>query len=437
MVTEWQLQLAKKVANKFPPFWVEWCKGQGGDSSGLPFASATGGARRLPLVASFGLALRCGPLALRWVVLVALFNFDLRRAEEAFERTLLRLPPGSLQTLHILVDPLLAERVLEEVLDEALEIRLLELEVNARRLHGLALFEEVARGMVVEILWDFLLIRVFQHLFQRAMLQNEFDRRGRANALQRVAIITTAQDTKVDELFHGDVQLLQNTGQRHLIDLFLLRLGRHQVTNEYLGAERETIGVLCGRRVHFSVPAQRRARGFGLARGFDNRNAHEFQQLLGLLVVLLRHLCSGLGALLNSLAVTRLLGLLKARSRRLTFFASCGQLGELQLRGLAVEDVHGLDAIFHELDRACEHPDDVRRHLAVFVGELLVRPRMVLTDHNQKLVEAHAGVDGEKPPGVGLRTVDLPHRLRRRILQKLHKSFNPHCESARAGQAAG
>mmetsp|Transcript_129337 Transcript_129337/g.374545 ORF Transcript_129337/g.374545 Transcript_129337/m.374545 type:complete len:262 (-) Transcript_129337:46-831(-) len=258
------------------------------------------------------------------------------------------------------------------------------------------------------------------------MLDQHLDRRRRAYALQGVTIVATRQDAEVDELIHGDVQLLEGPIERHLVNCFLLRLRSHQVPDQDLGSEGQAISILgcCG--IHLAVPAERCARGFGFAGGVDNRDAHEPQQGLRLLVLLLRNPHGLLRALQHLLGVAGFDRRLKGRRRLVALLPSRMELAQLQLRWLTIEHVDRLDAILHQADRARQHSEEVRCHLSVIVGQVAVHSRLVLADHDHELVQTHARVDGKQAAGVRLLAFNFPDSLWRCILQELHQPFNPH-----------
>mmetsp|Transcript_89554 Transcript_89554/g.267104 ORF Transcript_89554/g.267104 Transcript_89554/m.267104 type:complete len:201 (+) Transcript_89554:590-1192(+) len=200
------------------------------------------------------------------------------------------------------------------------------------------------------------------------MLYQELDGRRGAHTPEGVAVVAAGEDAEVNELIHADVQLLQRPLQGHLQNLLLLRLRRHEIADEDFGAEGQAVCVLRGGRVDLAVSAEGGAGGLRLARRIHHRHAHEFQELLRLLVLLPRDADRGLGALEDLLAVARLHGGLQVCLGVGALLAPRIELLQLQLRRLAVEDVDGLDARLHELDSAREHSDDVGGDVPFLVG---------------------------------------------------------------------
>mmetsp|Transcript_55070 Transcript_55070/g.144842 ORF Transcript_55070/g.144842 Transcript_55070/m.144842 type:complete len:302 (+) Transcript_55070:82-987(+) len=268
-------------------------------SAALP--TVPSGTRRLALCCSCLGRRRLGSrpaLLLQGVELVRVLDLDLGPAEEAVQRALLGLGLGGLQPLDVALHAILAEgAALDEELGQPLDIRLPEFDLHRAGVDGLAVPEELASDVISEVLRDLVGTEKLDDLLNAAVLSQELDGGGRAHTFQRVAIITAAEDAEVNELVHRDVELLQGAFKVHLQNLLLLRLCGHQVPNENLGAKCQTVRILGGSRIDLAIPAQRCARRLRLTRRINDRQAHEPQQRLRLLVLLPGHLDGPLGAL--------------------------------------------------------------------------------------------------------------------------------------------
>jgi hypothetical protein len=102
---------------------------------------------------------------------------------------------------------------------------------------------------------------------------------------------------------------------------------------------------------------------------------------------------------------------------------------QLELRGLAVEDVDGLDA-------GLEHPGCAEEHALQVAGDVARLVREQLLAHAahgyEELVDVHAGVDGDLAAKVvvELLRLDAPGRV---VAQHLGEAVDPHAAASRAG----
>lgn len=103
---------------------------------------------------------------------------------------------------------------------------------------------------------------------------------------------------------------------------------------------------------------------------------------------------------------------------------------ELELRGLAIEDVDGLDARLQHLGRAVEHAQQVAGDLSGLVAQQLV-PHAA---HGyEELVNVHAGVDRDLAAKVVLELLALDAAWRV-IAEQLGEALDPHgCRAGTGG----
>mmetsp|Transcript_7442 Transcript_7442/g.22883 ORF Transcript_7442/g.22883 Transcript_7442/m.22883 type:complete len:202 (-) Transcript_7442:141-746(-) len=193
-------------------------------------------------------------------------------------------------------------------------------------------------------------------------------------------------------------------------------------------AERQRVHVLGAHRVRLAALDERRALRLGLHRRLDDRHAHGPEENLDVVVVLPRHLGEHARVLLDRGVVARGRRLLELLLGLGALLRAVRERAVLRLGRLAVEDVDGLDARLQQPDGPVEHALDVRRLLAVRVGEDRRRAALaaVASNRDEKLVEAHRRVDRDDAARVPLGARVLLDRARRLLVDDLHETLDAH-----------
>ena len=164
-----------------------------------------------------------------------------------------------------------------------------------------------------------------------------------------------------------------------------------QMAKEHVAAERESVHILGADGVHLAGLDKSAALRLGLTRRLHIRYAHELEQTSALFAVLLGDLDETARELVHVLGVAGIGGLLETLLGLGSSLLTLGQLAALQVRRLAVEHVHRLDAVLHETNGAIEHAHEMRGRLALLVRQHAVA---LLPHGNQELIDAHGRVDG-------------------------------------------
>ena len=242
-------------------------------------------------------------------------------------------------------------------------------------------------------------IHVLQDLLDAFVLPDELERRLGPDASDGIAIIATEEDAQIDELIMRNVQSGQCLGIVQLLDVRLLGGGEGHLADLDGSAEGQTIHILRAGRPHGTRPGQSGRLSLGLARGVDDGHAHEAEELLAVLVLLGPRPDQTLLLLVLLFDVALLPGLLELGLGLLSLLPSFGQLPRLDVGRLAVEDVHGPDALRKEPDGPVEHALYVRRGFALGVRELHRRGARTAASHgDEELVDGHRRIDGNLAP---------------------------------------
>eukprot|EP00906_Rhabdomonas_costata_P033324 RCo046959 len=270
--------------------------------------------------------------------------------------------------------------------------------------------EELSYVLDGEQLWDFILgpVQGLHKSFNGLVLLDPLVRLCRADPSDLGAVVTAQQDASVNKLIHGELQAVQHSLQVDLQDGQLLCLRGIQVPEKSGSTKSQGIHVLCS---HCPAPPtlhQRRTRRLGLRGSLNYGKAHESEQLLALLGLLLRDPHRALVQAKRLLLLALLLSGLQVSHGLGLPGLTRGQDFTLQLGRGPVKDVHRLQPIGQHLQGAVPHPLQVAGDLPLLVGQLTLSAQGAL-HRNDKLVDAHAGVDRNAAAEVVLQGV-LLHR---------------------------
>mmetsp|Transcript_3571 Transcript_3571/g.6851 ORF Transcript_3571/g.6851 Transcript_3571/m.6851 type:complete len:206 (+) Transcript_3571:694-1311(+) len=203
-----------------------------------------------------------------------------------------------------------------------------------------------------------------------------------------------------------------------LMNGLLLRLRDRQMAQLSRRPKGQRVHILRPGRPALPLLDHLRARGLRLPHRLHRGHAHEVQQLLALLRLLLRG-PHGPPLQLQHLFLVPVFGrLLKLRCGLLRPLLPTGQQLGFHLRGLPVEHVHRLQPLLQHADGARPHPLQVAGDLPLLVRQLPFAPKGAL-HRDQELVDAHAGVHGDLAPKVILHLV-LLDRCRGLLGDELH-----------------
>lgn len=147
----------------------------------------------------------------------------------------------------------------------------------------------------------------------------------------------------------------------------------------------EGIHILASGGIDLAGSGEHGTLGLCFGGGDDVWNAHQLQQLLALGIVLPGDSHGSSRELFNILSGASLLGLLEILVRFGLALESLSKLTGLELRGRAVENIEGLDAVVDHAQGAVEHAHEMGGGVARLIRQLLA----VGPDRDEKTVDAH------------------------------------------------
>eukprot|EP00053_Salpingoeca_punica_P020621 m.212081 g.212081 ORF g.212081 m.212081 type:complete len:414 (-) comp19507_c0_seq1:98-1339(-) len=351
-----------------------------------------------------------------------------QRLEEGLQPILRHARAGLLQLLNAAANTRLLEAVLgAHKLNQGLFVGHYPLEICVVDVGDLGRDKQLARFFELPVLRHLVLlcVQVLEDLLDRVVLLDERQCAHWANAANRVAVIAAKENAHVDELRHAQAHAVENLCERNLLDRHFAGLAEGHVTQQDGRAEREGVHVLGRNAVDLARLDEVRALSLGLTGSRDERNAHQLEQLLALLVVLRQNLDEAARELLHIFGGALLVGRAEAFLSRLAALLALGELAGLERGRLAIEDVQRLDAVVDHADCAEEEAREMARGLALLVHQI----RALAADSNEKLVNAHRGINGNLPAKVVLHLA-LLDRLCRIVANDLRESLNSHvCSS--------
>mmetsp|Transcript_42637 Transcript_42637/g.84102 ORF Transcript_42637/g.84102 Transcript_42637/m.84102 type:complete len:417 (+) Transcript_42637:974-2224(+) len=354
-------------------------------------------------------------------------------AEKVLQAGLRRLLSRLLQSLCCRLKSLLGKGILlHKKFLQALQVRLLRLQL-LRVLHtrNRWVLKELSDGLEVEtaLLRQLrpLRLQFFHDCVNVFVFLHHLERRLRSDPLDRIAVVTPAENAEVNELVHGDLEVLQQNGQIDLNDRVPsnLLLTQIQVTHLHGSPEGQSVGIVRPCAIHETLLRQRCAGGLCVGGCLHHGDAHQGEEPLDVLVVLAGDVNGPPNELFDVVLVAGLLGLLQVRLCLRTFVGSLQKLPALQLPGFAVEDVHRFDPSVEESDHPVEESCDVTGRFPLLVGQ--VRKVLAVSDGDHELIQTHRGVNRQLPPCVILQ-FDLFDGSGGPVVDEFHQPLDPHLE---------
>lgn len=295
--------------------------------------------------------------------------------------------------------------------------------------------EEITRLLEQEIvghdellLFGWVIVRRIDDLFHdgldRAVLFDQLEGRHGAHAANRVRVIASTQDAKINKLSLSHLKVGEHSCKLNLADRLLFRV---ETAQQEVRAERERIHILSGRAKGESHLDELSALSFGFARCLNHGYTEQLNQSLGVLHHFVGHADGATGHLLGALPITRFLGLLFLLDSILLLFLALVELFGLEFWRLAIEDPNRLDSVLEELDGPMEDANQVTRQVSLFVTQLtdsrLTSRKRLRGD--QELVDSHGRIDshGLASEHLELQRLDGFWRL---VLDQGHELLDSH-----------
>lgn len=263
-------------------------------------------------------------------------------------------------------------------------------------------------GVLIRDLEALLLAQCVDNGLQIVVFADQVEGVYYTNAFDAVGVVAAAKDAEICELGHGEVEVLQDDGQREFDGLDALFRGGgssagKQVADETVGAKRERVHVLASSGPDNALLDELGALGLCLAGRLDDRDAHEGEELLAGFGHLRGNAVDTSGKAGSGLHVTVVAGLLRSLFGGLFGVGALCKLAGLHGGGLAVEDEGGLHAELEEPDNAVEEAAELGGDITVVVGEVVGAH----ADGDEELVDAHGGIDGNLAAKEGLGILGL------------------------------